>query len=146
MTIEARGGDVAVPATGGPVRVTVDPARGRTIPPIGLGVASHGTPLSDEDVALLRALRPAHLHFALDVTESGWQESLARAKQEAGALGAALAIEAIAGPVARDCRTSPLLWRDQRSTSPGCWSLPPGRWSPTRRSSSRRAKHSRKLV
>ena len=98
VTIEARGGDVAVPATDGPVRVTVDPARGRTIPPIGFGVASHGTPLTDEDVALLRALRPAHLHVALAVKESGWQESLARAKQEAGALGATLAIEANAGP------------------------------------------------
>src|SRR5215212_914833 len=97
VTIEARGGDAAIPVSGGPVRVTVDPARGRTIPPIGLGVASHGAPLGDEDVALLRALRPAHLHVALDLTDTGWRESLARATQEAGALDAALAIEAIAG-------------------------------------------------
>src|SRR5215213_4677170 len=97
VTMEGRGGDAAVPATGGSVQITVDPSRGRTIPPIGLGVASHGAPLSDEDVALLGALRPAHLHVALELTESGWQESLLRAKQEAGVLGAALAIEAIAG-------------------------------------------------
>ncbi len=97
VTIEARGGEVATPAPGGPVRVTVDPSRGRAIPPIGLGVASHGAPLGDEDVALLRALRPAHLHVALDLTESDWRESLARARQEAGVLGAALAVEAIAG-------------------------------------------------
>src|SRR5215212_3698154 len=78
VTIEARGGEAAIPVSGGPVRVTVDPARGRTIPPVGLGVASHGAPLGDEDVALLRALKPAHLHLALDLTKPGWGESLAR--------------------------------------------------------------------
>jgi hypothetical protein len=97
VTIEARGGDAAVPATSGSVRVMVDPWRGRSIPPIGLGAASHGAPLGDEDVALLRALNPAHLHLPLDLTRSGWQQSLARAKEEAGLLGAGLAIEAIAG-------------------------------------------------
>ena len=97
VTIEARGGDTAMLVAGGPVRVAVDPARGRTIPPIGLGVASHGAPLGEEDLSLLRALQPAHLHLTLDLTELGWRESLARAQQEAAALGAALAIEAIAG-------------------------------------------------
>jgi D-apionolactonase len=71
VTIEARGGGAVVPETGGLVRVAVDPARGRTVPPIGLGVANHGVPLGDEDVALLRALNPAHLHVALDLTEPG---------------------------------------------------------------------------
>jgi hypothetical protein len=97
VTIEARGGNAVVPATGGPVRVMVDPSRGRVIPPIGLGVASHGAPLGEEDVALLRALRPAHLHLTLDLAESDWQDTLARAVQEAAAIDAALAIEAIAG-------------------------------------------------
>jgi hypothetical protein len=97
VTIEARGGEAAIPVAGGPVRVAVDPSRGRTIPPIGFGVAGHGTPLGEEDVALLRALRPAHLHLTLDLTEPGWRGSLARAEQEAGALDAALEIEAIAG-------------------------------------------------
>lgn len=97
VTIEAKGGTNATPDTGGPVRVTVDPARGRPIPPIGLGVASHGAPLGDEDVALLKALRPAHLHLSLDLTLSGWREALERATREAATLDAALAIEAIAG-------------------------------------------------
>jgi hypothetical protein len=97
VTIEARGGAKAMPAAGGLVRVAVDPSLGRTIPPIGLGVAGHGAPLGEEDVALLRALQPAHLHLTLDLTESRWRESLARATQEAGALDAALAIEVIAG-------------------------------------------------
>src|SRR5215217_8478421 len=97
VTIEARGGEAAVAAAGGPVRVTVDPSRGRAIPAIGLRVASHGEPLGEEDVALIRALKPAHLHLALDLTESGWRDSLAHAEREASALNAALAIEAIAG-------------------------------------------------
>src|SRR5215213_2404801 len=97
VTIEARGGDAAVTVPGGPVWVTVDPSRGRTIPPIGLGVASHGALLSEADITLLRALQPAHLHLTLDLTESGWRESLARVTTEVGALNATLAIEAIAG-------------------------------------------------
>ncbi|HEX2281510.1 MAG TPA: hypothetical protein VHG52_07090, partial [Thermomicrobiales bacterium] len=97
VTIEARGGEAAVTASGGPVRVTVDPSHGRTIPPIGLGVASHGASLAAEDVSLLRALRPGHLHLPLDLTEPDWQKSLTRATREAAALDTALAIEAIAG-------------------------------------------------
>ena len=97
VTIQARGGQAAVAAPGGAVRVTVDPSRGRTIPPVGLGVASHGASLADEDVALLRALRPGHLHLPLDLTDSDWRESLARATREAAALETALAIEVIAG-------------------------------------------------
>ena len=97
VTIEARGGDAAVPAKGALLQVTVDPSRGRAIPPIGLGVASHGAPLGDEDVALLRALKPAHLHLVLNLKRSSWRESLARATQEAAGIDAALAIEAIAG-------------------------------------------------
>ena len=58
VTIEAEAAMPRSAGTGGPVRVTVDPSRGRPIPPIGLGVASHGEPLGDEDVALLRALNP----------------------------------------------------------------------------------------
>ena len=102
VTIEATSGaqghEAQAAAPGGPVRVTVDPSRGRTIPPIGLGVASHGASLADEEIALLRALRLGHLHLALDLSEPQWRESLARATREAVALDTALAIEAIAGP------------------------------------------------
>ena len=97
VTIEARGGAAVAPAAPGPLRVTVDPGQGRPIPAIGLGVAGHGEPLSEQDTALLRALQPSHLHLVLDLTKPGWEASLARAANEASALGAALAIEAIAG-------------------------------------------------
>ena len=97
VTIEARSGAAIAPAPQGPVRVTVDPAQGRPIPAIGLGVAGHGEPLSEQDIALLRALKPSHLHLVLDLTKPGWEASFAQAANEADALGAALAIEAIAG-------------------------------------------------
>ena len=92
-----RGGDAAVAATGGPVRVAVDPTRGRAIPPIGLGVAGHGAPLGEEDVALLRALQPAHLHLTLDLTGIRLAGIIGAGDAEAAALDAALEIEAIAG-------------------------------------------------
>ncbi|MGH2615810.1 MAG: hypothetical protein ACRDJC_11260, partial [Thermomicrobiales bacterium] len=97
VTIEGKGGPPPSPKSGEPVRVTVDRSRSRPVPPIGLGVASHGAPLSDEDIALLRAVKPAHLLLPLDLTQPGWQERLAQATTEAGALDAALAIEAVAG-------------------------------------------------
>ncbi len=97
VTIEARGAQAVAPVAPGPVRVTVDPSQGRPIPGIGLGVAGHGEPLSEQDIALLRALELSHLHLTLDLTKSGWEESFAQAAREADALGAALAIEAIAG-------------------------------------------------
>ena len=97
VTIEARGGEAAATPSLEPVRVTVDPSQGRPIPAIGLTVAGHGEPLSEQDIALLRALNLSHLHLALDLTQPDWDAAFAQAASEAAALGAALAIEAIAG-------------------------------------------------
>ncbi len=97
VTIEGNGNEPAKPVSGEPVRVTVDASRSQSIPEIGLGVASHGAPLAEQDIVLLRALKLAHLHVALDLTKPEWQTSLAQAMKEAAALDAALAIEAIAG-------------------------------------------------
>ncbi|MDF3043253.1 MAG: hypothetical protein K0Q71_5959 [Thermomicrobiales bacterium] len=79
------------------VPVTVDPTRTKPLPAIGFGVASHGAPLTGEDIALLKALNPAHLHVPLDLTKTEWREAIAQATAEARALGTALEIEAIAG-------------------------------------------------
>ena len=63
--------------------------------------------------------------------------------QEAAALDAALAIEAIAGADGAGLQDlAAALSRVRRSTSLGCSSLPTARWSPTRRSSPRRARRS----
>ena len=97
VTIEAKGGEPAADRSREPVRVVVDTAHPRPLPAIGLSVAGHGEPLAEQDLALLRALRPAHLHVILDLTEPGWRPRLQHAAAEASALGAALEIEAIAG-------------------------------------------------
>ena len=97
VTIEARGEMAATKAADAPVRVEVDRSHGRPLPPIGLGVAGHGAPLAEPDVALLRVIQPSHLRVPLDLTSSHWPERLAQAVEQARALDAALEIEVIAG-------------------------------------------------
>jgi D-apionolactonase len=60
---------------------------GQLMPPVGLGSASHGEPLSAHELDLLRKLSPAHLR--VDV-RPGEIEVLERALGEARALGGAL--------------------------------------------------------
>jgi hypothetical protein len=96
VTITARGQATADEGDG-PVRVAVDTARARPLPPIGLAAAGHGSPLTAEDIELLRVVAPAHLRVTLDLTGGDWPERLTRASAEASALGAALEIEAVAG-------------------------------------------------
>jgi hypothetical protein len=60
-------------------------------------MAGHSAPLAEEDIALLRAVRLAHLRVELALARPDWRERLSRATEEAIALGAALEIEAIAG-------------------------------------------------
>src|SRR4051794_27561425 len=95
VTIEATGGK-ATGASPSPPRVPGDPTRFRPLPPIGLGAAGHGVPLTGEDADLLRALHPAHLHVTLDLIGPDWRSRLAAATADATTLGAALEIEAIA--------------------------------------------------
>jgi hypothetical protein len=97
VTIRATAGSTAVAAADETVRVAVDPSRVRPLPAIGVGVAGHDDPLTEEDWALLRATRPAHLHVVLELDQPGWRERLARADGEASALDAALALEVVAG-------------------------------------------------
>jgi len=68
------------------------------LPAIGFGDASHGRPLNDEEIARLRALRPAHLWLDLDLGDSRWQERLQRAAANAQALGAGLEVSVVAAP------------------------------------------------
>ena len=145
VTIEARGGEAAVPATGGPVRVAVDPSRGRTIPPIGLGVGQS------------RSAARRRGHRSATGAEASTSPSHARSDEVrlAGNIGAGgdrkrqrstppWRSKRLPAPRALDCRISPMPCRDRRSTSLGCSSLPTARWSPTRRSSPRRARRSRR--
>ncbi|MCC6314502.1 MAG: hypothetical protein IT337_10865, partial [Thermomicrobiales bacterium] len=66
-------------------------------PAIGLGAASHGEPLNEREIALLRALHLGHLRLALNLVDERWRERLARIAADAAALDAPLELEVIAG-------------------------------------------------
>jgi hypothetical protein len=92
IAISLIGSPRAPAVTGGPTTTTTiawtDAAR--PLPPIGLGVASHGEALSEGETARLRALRPGHLRVDLDLEASGWKGRLEQAAREASALESAL--------------------------------------------------------
>jgi hypothetical protein len=62
------------------------------IPRIGLGVASHGQPLTQKELARLKALNLSHLRVGLNLAEPGHGSVLRRATAEANALGVPLEI------------------------------------------------------
>ena len=97
VTITARGGKPATDAADESTTVTVDLEHGRPLPPIGLSAAGHGETLTDVELDLLRALRPAHLHLALDLGGNGWRDKLATATAQATGLDAALELEVTGG-------------------------------------------------
>jgi hypothetical protein len=97
VTISGAGVAAARDEGGEVVQVSVDATRSKQLPAIGFGVASHGAPLTDGDIALLESLKPAHLRVPLALTGTEWREAISQATAEARALDTALEIEAIAG-------------------------------------------------
>ena len=74
----------------------------RPLPPVGLGQASHGQPLGERELALLRALRPAHLRVDLTLAEPGFEDHLRTAARDAAALGVELEAAVLVTDAARD--------------------------------------------
>jgi hypothetical protein len=62
------------------------------LPPVGLGCASHGFPLSEKELSRLRALCLDHLRVDLSLADEVFDRSLDRAVQEARNLGLQLDI------------------------------------------------------
>jgi hypothetical protein len=85
------------PGTAGPIRIELGEPAGGRLPALGLGAASHGAPLSEREVELLRALRLDHLRVDLRLGEPGWQAELARASDDAQALGMPLELALFLG-------------------------------------------------
>ena len=79
-------------AEGREVTVGVNLAAPVPLPPLGLGVASHGGALSEREVARLRALRLHRLRVDLPLADADWAERLRRAAAEALALGVVLEV------------------------------------------------------
>jgi D-apionolactonase len=72
------------------------------LPRIGVGVASHGQPLSAREVARLQCLRLAHLRVELDLTQPGYSAALRGATAQAKALGSALEIALLLSDAAEE--------------------------------------------
>lgn len=60
------------------------------LPQLGLGIASHGQPLSTQEISRLRLLKLSHLRADIELQTSHWREMLAQAAHEARALDAKL--------------------------------------------------------
>lgn len=73
----------------------VDQPSSITLPRVGLGVASHGQPLSEREVSRLKRLNLSHLRVDLDLAGTDYQQRLRRATAEAQALGVRLEIALI---------------------------------------------------
>lgn len=74
------------------VRLVADQAAARPLPPIGLGVASHGVRLTARERERLGALRLAHLRVDVRFSEPTWLPRFHQAATDAAALGVALEV------------------------------------------------------
>lgn len=84
---------VASPAEALPVTFSLDTASAtKPLPLIGLGVASHGQPLSEREVTRLKALHLHHLRVDVRFSDMNYPAALSRAATEARALGVPLEI------------------------------------------------------
>ncbi len=72
------------------------------LPRIGLGVASHGQPLSQKELARLKALNLSHLRVDLNLSQPDYESALRRAAAEASALGVPLEIALTLSDAAAD--------------------------------------------
>jgi hypothetical protein len=58
-------------------------------------MASHGQPLHEKEVTLLRLLRPAHIWAEIDLQSASWRSSLLQAFQQAKLLDALLELSVL---------------------------------------------------
>ena len=75
-----------------PVILRLSDAPPVQMPEIGLGMASHGIPLTEREIECLRRLALAHLRLDLNLSAPEWEQCLQQAVQEATALGTQLEI------------------------------------------------------
>jgi len=73
-----------------PVVITVPAVATSPMPRLGLGVASHDTPLARLEIARLRSLRLSHLRLDLRLSSPDWAADWERALREADSLGTGL--------------------------------------------------------
>ena len=111
VTISVQGTPPASAAGDGPLRLTLGESLGRRLPPLGLGMASHGGALTPREVERLRVVRPSHLRLDLRTGDPDASEALARARHDCAALGCPLELALFLGDGAEAdlARLAPLL-------------------------------------
>ena len=72
------------------ITMTVPDTPTARLPQIGLGMASHGEPLTETEIARLRRLHLAHLRADVRLSSPDWPSVWRRAVREAGQLGVSL--------------------------------------------------------
>jgi len=77
-----------------PVKIRVGGKSGRFVPRIGLGVASHDSPISALQFKRLRALNLSHLRVDLDLQGDLWSRELEKAVLQAREIGISLQLAA----------------------------------------------------
>ena len=77
-------------ATTQPLTFGLSSADTRPLPQIGLGVASHGEPLSMGELERLKQLNLSHLRADIDLTQPDYESTLRQATDEARGLGVSL--------------------------------------------------------
>jgi hypothetical protein len=92
LTLKGRLPDADQTVESSIVRVTFPDRATRPLLPIGLGLASHGQPLTPAEIERLRTLNLAHLRVDLKLSSPGWQAALARATADSQALGLPLEV------------------------------------------------------
>ena len=73
-----------------PLTLEISSADPRPLPRIGLGVASHGEPLTAQELERLKRLNLSHLRVDVDLTQPDYESALRRATDEARTLGVSL--------------------------------------------------------
>ncbi|HWE61904.1 MAG TPA: hypothetical protein VHB98_09340, partial [Chloroflexota bacterium] len=90
VSLSVEGRAPALAAEAGSLRLTIGDPIGRTLPPIGTAMASHGGALSAREADLLRPLRLDHVRVDLQIQEPHWQDALRRAAATCEALESTL--------------------------------------------------------
>lgn len=92
VTIAARAVDPVTPARQEPVRIGLGeaPLDGASIPAVGFGLPSEGSAPEEDELGLLRALRPSHLRLAIDSTDPRRAQRLREGLEACARLGCSL--------------------------------------------------------
>lgn len=92
LTLQGDIPDRPAEAAGSELTFSLASSPSRPFPCLGLGVASHGHPLSEQELARLKRLNLSHLRVDLRLSEPDYEARLRQAAGEAGSLGIPLEV------------------------------------------------------